>query len=531
MKRRDFLKRAVPVSALPFLVGGLSMRAYARSPLLDALVASVPYTDRVLIIVQMNGGNDGLNMVIPLDRYSDLSAARANILLPDTKVLPLTGTVTTGLHTAMTGMQAMFDSGKLTIVQGVSYPTPNFSHFRATDIWLTGADYNQTLTSGWVGRWLDEEYPGFPTGYPSTAMPDPLAIQIGSVLSPGLQGAQEPMGMAVADPNASYILPGGSDVAPDTPSGHELTFIRNVAQQTQVYTTSVKTAYARATNIATYPTSSLANQLKIVARLISGGLKTRVYVVNIGGFDTHSGQVDSTNHELGSHANLLGGMSAAIAAFQDDIRLLGSEDRVLGMTFSEFGRRIKSNASGGTDHGTAVPMFVFGKFVNGGVIGQSPVIRNTSGVINDNLDMQFDFRRVYFDILRDWFGSSTAELQGALVTPGFPLPSAALGLISPGAVADVTKEESVPREFSLRQNYPNPFNPSTIIQFELPRAASVTLEVFNTAGQRVAVLTEGDRPAGVHTMRFNGADLSSGTYFYRLRAGSFVETKKMSLVR
>jgi hypothetical protein len=224
-------------------------------------------------------------------------------------------------------------------------------------------------------------------------------------------------------------------------------------------------------------------------------------------------------------------MSVAIAAFQEDLAQLAVDDRVIGMTFSEFGRRIKSNASGGTDHGTSVPMLVFGKNVQGGVFGSSPVIRNTSGSIKDNLDMQFDFRQVYFDILRDWFGSSPAQLQAVLGTPRFTLPQGPLGIISPSAVADVPGEGTVPREFSLRQNYPNPFNPTTEIRFELPRTSAVLLEVFNAAGQRVGILAEGERSAGMYTVRFDASNLSSGPYFYRLRAGGYVETKKALLVR
>lgn len=531
MKRRDFLKRAFPVSTLPFVVGGLSMRAYGRSPFLDALLASAAANDRVLVIVQMNGGNDGLNMVIPLDRYSDLAAARANVLIPEAKVLTLTGSITTGLHPAMTALRGLYDDGKLAVVQSVSYPSPNFSHFRATDIWLTGSDYNQTLSSGWMGRYLDAEYPGFPTGYPNSAMPDPLAIQIGSVVSPGLQGASGPMAMAVANPDATYILPGGSDVAPETPAGHELMFIRNVAQQAEVYTTSVKAAYSRVANVATYPTSSLAGQLKIVARLIAGGLKTRIYVVNIGGFDTHSSQVDAGNHELGSHANLLGALSAAIGAFQLDLAALGAEDRVIGMTFSEFGRRVKSNSSGGTDHGTAVPVFVWGKHVRGGVLGTSPVLRTTTGALKDNLDMQFDFRNLYADIIRDWLGSSQSQLQAVLGTPRFTPSATPLGIVAPGAIADVSTQESLPSAYRLNQNYPNPFNPTTEVRFELPESSYVTLEVFNSAGQHVETLVEGDRPAGIHTARFDARGLSSGVYFCRLRVGSFTETRKMLLVR
>jgi uncharacterized protein (DUF1501 family) len=530
MNRRGFLQRAVPVSTLPFLMGGFSIRAYGRSPFLEALVASASYTDRALVLVQMNGGNDGLNMIIPLDQYAALAQARSNILIDEAQVLRLTDA--TGLHPAMTGLQSLYGVGKLAVVQGVSYPNPNFSHFRATDIWLTGADYNQNAPSGVLGRWLDSEYPGFPTGYPSTAMPDPPAISIGSVVSPGLQGPVQSMGMAIANPATQYVLPGGSDVPPNTPAGHELTFIRQVAEQTQVYSSAVRTASAKVTNRSTlYPANnSLADQLKIVARLVAGGLRTRIYVVNIGGFDTHSAQVDTTDHSIGVHATLLGRLSSAITAFLDDLSLLGADDRVVGVTFSEFGRRVKSNASGGTDHGTAVPMLMFGKHINPGIVGSNPVLLNTSGVIKENLDMQFDFRRVYGTILRDWFGSSPDELAAALTTPLYDGLQGSLALIAPSAIAGDGISGS-PDGYALEQNYPNPFNPTTTIRYTLAQRSLISLEVYNSAGQRVAVLDEGERAAGTHTVQFDGARLASGVYFYRLESRAFRETKKALLVR
>lgn len=531
MDRRDFLQRAVPVSALPFLIGGLPIRAYGRSPFLEALLASTAPTDRVLVLVQLNGGNDGLNMVIPLDQYSALAQARSNILIDETKVLRLTDS--TGLHPAMTGLQGIYGGGKLAVVQSVSYPNPNLSHFRATDIWLTGADYNQTTPSGVLGRWLMAEYPGYPAGYPSAVMPDPLAISIGSLVSPGLQGPVQSMGIAVANPSAQYILPGGSDTPPDTPAGHELTFIRQVAEETEVYSTAVRTASASGKNLSSlYPANNpLADQMKIVARLVAGGLKTRVYVVNLGGFDTHSLQVDAADHSLGVHATLLGRLSSAIAAFMDDLALLGVDDRVVGMTFSEFGRRIKSNASVGTDHGTAEPVFVFGNSVNPGILGANPVLTDASGQLKDNLDVLFDFRRVYGTILRDWFGTSTSDLGAILTTPLYDGSQSSLALIAPSAVAGAGGGPTVPEQYALQQNFPNPFNPATTIRYDLPQGSVVSLEVFNSAGQRVAVLDEGERAAGVHTVRFDAAHLASGVYFYRLQAGGYSEVKKALLVR
>ena len=529
MKRRDFLKCTVPATALPFLIGGYSLTAYGRSPWLDALVAAATMTDRVLVLVQLNGGNDGLNMVIPLDQYAALSSARANILIDAKAVLTLSDV--TGLHPAMTKMQSLYLGGKLAVVQGVSYPTPNFSHFRATDIWLTGADYTQTLTTGWMGRFLDEEYPGYPTGYPNTSMPDPPAIQIGSTVSQGLQGKAFSMGLAISDPNATYPLSLNPDNPPSSPAGNELTFIRNVALATQVYSGAIKTAAGKFTNKSTlYPTAgqnSLADQLKIVARLVAGGLKTRIYVVNIGGFDTHASQVDATDHGKGTHATLLGRLSDAVAAFLDDLALLGVDDRVIGMTFSEFGRRIKSNTSSGTDHGTAAPMFIFGKKVNPGIVGSNPVIP-ASGA--DNLTMQYDFRNVYASVLKNWFGTPQSELQKVLYTTGYTGVQI-LPIISPSAVASADEEKTLPREYVLYQNYPNPFNPTTVIRYALPRGADVMLEVYDTTGRLVRTLLRGEQDAGEHEAVFDATGLASGAYFYKLRAGDFTETKKLLIVR
>jgi uncharacterized protein (DUF1501 family) len=528
MNRREFLVRAVPAATLPVMIGGLSFKAYGRSPLLEALVASSVPSDRVLVVIQLNGGNDGLNTVIPLDEYPALAAARSNILIDETKVLGLQSN--TGLHPAMGNMKALFDMEKLAIVQAVSYPNPNFSHFRATDIWLTGADSNQTLDTGWMGRFLNDEYAGYPTGYPSTDMPDPLAIQIGSVVSPGLQGSSVSMGLAVTNPSSSYILPGGADTPPNTPAGHELTFIRQVAQETQQYTAGIKTVASKGANLSTlYPAAGknpLADQMKIVARLISGGLRTRIYIVNIGGFDTHASQAVSGATETGTHASLLGKLSDAIYAFQDDLRLQNLEDRVIGMTFSEFGRRIKSNASLGTDHGTAAPMFVFGTSVAPGVYGTSPALP-AAATVNDNIQMQFDFRWVYASILQYWFEASPTVLQDVLASHTQTIPI----INTSGTNGNTGGKSNLPTQYALYQNYPNPFNPSTTVQYDLPEDGHVTLEVFNTEGQRIALLIDSDQSAGKHEVVFYAEGYSSGAYFFRLRSGTFTATKKGILVK
>ncbi|HSH65420.1 MAG TPA: DUF1501 domain-containing protein [Bacteroidia bacterium] len=364
MKRRDFFKKAAPLVVLPGLINGFSFKAYGALPLLDAL-ANSDNNDHVLVLIQLNGGNDGLNTVIPLDQYSAYVNARSNIAIAENAILKLSGVPDTGLHPSMTGLQGKFNDGKIKIIQSVGYPAPSFSHFRATDIWLSAADSNETLNSGWMGRYLDYEYPNYPTGYPNTQMPDPLAIQIGSILSLGLQGPDQNMGMSITDPTNFYNLINGiEDPAPNTAAGKELTFVRTMAKQTNSYASAITDAAKKITSQSpAYPAAgknSLADQLKIVARLIAGGLKTKVYMVNLGGFDNHDSQVDPANTSLGVHATLLGKVSEAITAFMEDLKFLSISNRVMGMTFSEFGRRIKSNTSIGTDHGAAAPLFLFG---------------------------------------------------------------------------------------------------------------------------------------------------------------------------
>jgi uncharacterized protein (DUF1501 family) len=406
----------------------MSFRAWASSPFpyLNAVAAARGVGEgRVVVLIQLNGGNDGLNTVIPLEYYDAYYKARTNIAIPQEKVLKLQGNDRTGLHPAMPELQQLYNAGKLTIVQGVSYPQPNFSHFRATDIWLTGADAGQILPTGWAGRYLDEEYPQFPHNYPNPGMPDPLAIQVGSLVSPALQGPALTMGMAISNPNNFYdLINDRSTPAPATRAGDQLAYIREMSVKTDQYAGVIKQAAQKVTRQSDcYPAAGknpLADQLKIVARLIAGGLKTRFYLVSMGGFDTHAKQTDTADTTAGSHAKLLARLSEAINAFQDDLSGLQIEDRVIGMTFSEFGRRIQSNASGGTDHGAAAPVFIFGGKIQSGIIGNNPTWPSKL-TVNDNLAMQYDFRGIYSTLLEKWFLADEATAESVLFKPYAPM--------------------------------------------------------------------------------------------------------------
>lgn len=509
MKRKDFLKKAIPAAMLPFFIDGMRFQAYAATPMLKAIAEASAKNGRVFVLIQLNGGNDGLNTIIPTDQYTNLSNARSNVLIQESKVLTLNGINGTGMHPAMSGLRNMYNDGKVNIVQAVGYPNPNFSHFRATDIWHTATDSNQFVNSGWTGRYLENIYPGFPNGYPNTSEPDPLGISIGYSVSTALMGPTANTGMAISDPVSFYQLVSGTvDPAPNTPAGHELTYVRLVLQQTQAYNTTVKAAAQSVSNKVTYPANNqLADQLKIVANLIAGGLKTPIYTVSLGGFDTHAAQVSATGgNETGAHADLWKKVSDAIAAFQSDCEQLGIADRVAGMTYSEFGRRIKSNDSKGTDHGAAAPLIVFGTQVNPTIIGSNPQIPSSVSV-NDNIPMQYDFRQVYASVLTDWFQTSSSITDSDLLFKHFDI----LPIFKQGLWVKHYQTEML----ALLQNYPNPFRDFTSIEYMAP-GGKIELRLYDHKGSLIRTLVSEEMPKGKYTYTLNGSELPPGNYHYQL---------------
>ncbi|HMU45319.1 MAG TPA: DUF1501 domain-containing protein [Chitinophagaceae bacterium] len=528
MRRRDFIKNSVPAAALlPAIVDGYSVKAFhANSPLLQALMDPTIDTDHVLVIVQLNGGNDGLNMVIPISTYADYFNARSNVAIPQNRILSLNGYANTGLHPSMTGLQALYNEGKLNIVQAVGYPSPNFSHFRATDIWMSGSSSDQVVSSGWAGRYLNTEYPNYPTGYPNSTMPDPLAIQIGSITSLALQGPSVSMGMSITNPTSFYnLINNVLDPAPNNPMGDELTYIRTVANQTNLYAQQIVAAANLVTQQGTYPSNnSLADQLKIVARLVKGGLKTRIYMVSYGGFDTHSLQVNTSDTTTGTHANLLKNVSDALKAFVDDCQFLGIQDRVIGLTFSEFGRRIKSNSSVGTDHGAAAPMFIFGKQATPGVTGNNPAIPSNV-TVNDNIPMQYDFRSIYASVLERWFCVPPATIQ-TILFQNFQ----SLNICNDAACRATGTGDPNQSGVELISNYPNPFTESTTIKFTT-KGGHTLIQIMDMLGRVIKTPVDGEYTPGTYTITFESGALPSGVYYARFQNGPVQQVKAMLKAR
>jgi len=402
ISRRDFLKRA---STATFALSGFNTRAYGRAEALGPLAATaLPTTDRVLVIVQLDGGNDGLNTLINYENDA-YYRARPVLQIPKNEVLPLSDTL--GLHPDLKGFHRGFSEGTMMGIQGVGYPNPDRSHFRATDIWLTASDADEYLATGWLGRYLEKQTPDFPNTLPE----HPLAIDIGPVISLSLLGRNGSLGIALRNPQQFYNLVDngnkilGENAPPPTPAGFELDFVRQINAESLQYASEVQAASEAGLNQASYPSGTLSEQLALIARLIHGGLKTRVYLVSQKGYDTHANQ-------LVRHSALLTELDEAVTAFQTDLTMLGLSDRVLGMTISEFGRRVRENGSVGTDHGTSAPMFLFGTSLRGGLVGPDQDF--------DTLDTRgdfihsYDFRKLYGSVLSQWFGVPRTVIETVL---------------------------------------------------------------------------------------------------------------------
>lgn len=520
MDRRKFLRNTVPAAVtLPAFLNGFSFTALGAESddVLTRLLGQTASNDHVLVLIQLGGGNDGLNMVVPLDMYANYYNARPNVAIQQSRVLRLDGTDRSGLHPAMTDMQNMYNDGKVSVVQSVGYANQNFSHFRSTDIWMSGDTNNNRLTRekrGWMGRYLESEYPGYPDAYPNAEMPDPLAIQISNMPTVVVQGSIFSMGLSITDPENIYTFtnPFSDYPLPSAPANKELRFLRVMSEKTKIYSDIIRTAYRSSNNMATYPDNGLAHQLQIVARLIKGGLKTRVYTVTMGGFDTHKRQVNASDTSTGNHAKLMKDLSSSINAFQRDMELMQQDDRVIGMTFSEFGRRIKSNASLGTDHGAAAPLILFGKHAKKGILGTSPNIPSDIDVVN-NVPFQYDFRSVYASVLERWFCVKQPLLNTLLLQNYQSLPVIKGGPCGLGDDPDDTNNQS---DKLLLKMWPMPYTLNATLQFSTTGGHTM-IQQINSLGQVVKVLANGEYTAGTYNIDIYDDGLPSGPYFIRLQ--------------
>ncbi len=495
-------------------MGGLSVSAMP-SRLMESMINGD--SDRVLVMIDLLGGNDGLHTFIPLDGYDNLANARQNIILPESQLLSFTDTI--GLHPEMSGIQNLYNNGNLSLVQGVGYPNQNRSHFRSEDIWKSASAADEYLSTGWMGRYLDSVFPGYPEDYPNPDCLDPFAVTLGSSISVTCQGAASNFSMAVLNTNNIGGLDTGIEAPlPNDCYGQELGFLVDSFKKSNDYgARMVEAIDAGNSNENLYPGTNLGNQLKTIAKLISGGLQTKIFVVTLGGFDTHADQIDGNDPTKGWHADLLKNLSDSIYAFQEDIKMLGIQDRILGMTFSEFGRKIISNGGLGTDHGSAAPMLLFGSCVGQSVIGDNPQI-GTNVDPEEGVAMQYDFRSVYGSVLMDWFEVAETDVVN-LLTPDFQY-------VPVIGNCQITNTREI-NPIIDAEAFPNPFETNFNLRFSLEKKAKVAIDLYDVVGKVVQNVSSQTMVSGTHKVFVETHQLASGVYFARIQAGDSVKTMRV----
>jgi uncharacterized protein (DUF1501 family) len=407
MKRRDFLHNLAHASVLPSIYGSLGFTNIEFQKFLNN-----PNSRKKLILIRLDGGNDGLNTIIPMNKYSELTNVRPHVILPENKIIQLSKN-DLGLHPELVTFKSLFEENRLKIIQNVGYETPDFSHFRSMDIWHSASDSNQYLTSGWIGRYIENMHPTYPDQYPTEQFPHPLAVELGqsSILSTGLNSVTS---YSSNNPSDYREIIGNFDNSyPDDNVGKKLKFIQIITRQSNIYGEALRSSFERGNNYDQYPNSDLGRQLHVASSLIKGGLESKIYIASLGGFDTHDKQIDQSDTTKGEHSNLLRDLNNTIGSLFNDLDQNSQSEDVLVMTFSEFGRTIVSNGSYGTDHGTAAPMFIFGNKVDFSISGENPDIP-IDAKWQDNLEAEFDFRQVYYSVIKQWLGGNEDTAENVL---------------------------------------------------------------------------------------------------------------------
>ncbi len=421
--RREFLTTGIKG------VGLIAAAGFVPSFLARTAAAAQPGKEQtILVVVQLGGGNDGLNTVIPLrdDEYFHL---RPNIYIPPDQALRLNDDV--GLNPALTTWKDLHDRGQLSIIQNVGYPNPDRSHFRSMEIWHTAAAPGESSpTEGWLGRYFDSQCAGIdphnkkdvasigmtfgkivPQAFRndsnvSLILDNPDTFQWNpSGETPALAKAQEAIFEAINRPGGAHSSRRMSMQNLGAVQGNEpetLEFLRHTAMNAVLSGDQIRRILSESSSKANYPNSALGQQLRMVASLIAGDMPTRVYYTHQGGYDTHSSQPYT-------HARLLEDLGSSVHAFLADLKRDNLDQQVIVMAFSEFGRRAAENASNGTDHGAAAPMFLFGPRSKPGVHGPNPDLQN---LINGDIRYTTDFRSVYATLIDQWLGGDSKQVLG-----------------------------------------------------------------------------------------------------------------------
>jgi len=591
--RRDFIKTTMLGAGSSMMLGGLPLRAFGVNK-------KTSNTTKKLVIIQLHGGNDVLNFFPPsvgTPQREVYVYKRPRISLPASgrrSTLSLGLEDDFSLHPDMIGLKQLWDQGKVALVPNVGTDINNGSHFRGRDIRAMGGGFNDYYGSGWVARFLEHKLgsaiDNYPDEFPSDTYPDPLSLELG-VLSPSLPfhfSDKLPASIAVSSPSAFNSLVNGDDLdAPDGSGGLEgindneqettigmgkigyppaslvdtgyysqMDWLINLERDADKYSFRIKEVYEagggddrQANYPVKYPfaptnggTNPLSQNLKNIVTLINGGIDTQVFLVRMGGFDTHADQVESYDSSLGDHASKAYHLSQALAAFQEDLAAIGREEDVITITTSEFSRQIADNGFG-TDHGWATYDLVVGKAINGGVVKENDgtSLAPTEEELLNSRDLKYktDYRRVYTTLLKHWFDVDDADIP-SIIDPNYGSitaqedsanwEGAAKYLSFLGNVStDSTRiKQSLFHAIQLAAPYPNPATDMASLELNVPYQAAFTLKLYNQKGKFIKTFfNEKELQEGLQVIALELTDIKAGQYFISLSAEGMSKTTKL----
>ena len=516
--RRGFMKVLGLAGAGSISLGSTNLSVLNSNFITNALSDSI--SDRVLLLIRLKGGNDGLNTIIPLSQYDTYVSKRPTLHIPNNKIIKLDDNH--GIPNFMSNLKPFWDEGKMKVINGVGYENQNLSHFTSSDYWATGSTKkDEMISTGWLGRYYDEKYFDYNINPPEK----PLAVQIGSNANLIFNGASRSYAFAVANESRLERVAErgefyGINNLPGCTHGDQLEFLRRVTNTTYGYAKVISEAFTSSNDFDAYDDDiGLDKQLRLVARLIKGGLGSKIYMVTIGGFDTHGNQSSI-------HQTLLTELSGSVKKFYDDLNYEGLDLKVLSMTFSEFGRRVKENGSQGTDHGSAAPTMLFGPPLKGsGIIGDWPSLKDLNA--RGNMHYSIDFRRVYRTILKDWLCGDSDYIDKAMLGNDHDV----LGLGFNCVDEEIINYHDL---FSYHQPvYANSAS-SVKLNLKIKQAHDIDIRIYDILGRYINTVFKGELSGGEHTFQLShnhSGKISPGQYIYRIGISGSTALSKSFVVR
>lgn len=513
--RRGFL-RTLGIAGAGAISFGSSTLSVVDTPHLNRMLNDA-YSDRILVLIRLKGGNDGLNTIVPLYDFDFYANQRPKIYIPENNLFKLNDNF--GIPNFMNSIAPMWKEGAMKVIHGVGYENQNLSHFKSSEIWATTTPSN-AINSGWLGRYYEGQY----TDYLNNPPEKPLAIQIGNGGDMIFDGDLTSYAFSVSSPERLKKVAENGTLFDNQNSenslhGSQVSFLREASNTTFRYASVIHDAYEKSKAYESYSNGSFDLQMSLVSRFIKGGLGTKIYMVTLNGFDTHANQPNR-------HEDLLKKLTGAIRSFYLDLAEFGLADKVLSMTFSEFGRRVAENGSSGTDHGSAAPVMLFGPALNGnGFVGQHPNLRalNQQG----NMIESTDFRAVYASVLTDWLCADPTDVSNAIVGPNLNLLGLGLGC---NGIENLptTNDPLLPLHAAVNDDQ------GVSLYLSINEYANVEINIFDVLGRKIGKTINTRIESGQHNFRLLSQQemhLPPGQYFYKIKVNGTHNYSKSFLVK